>query len=135
MKKLLATSVTAGLFLFSFSAQAGEFGELQAKIGAVRSSMIEMLTHKEKRGPEQMKAADEKSAGAKAAIAALKAPAGKEAKFEELKEILKAFLDTRDNELRAAILDNNDGEAKRLLTVVQKERFAKMTALTDELNK
>lgn len=135
MKKFLAVTAIAWLSLFSFSAQAGQFGELREKIITVRTSMIDLLMHKDARGPQQWKAADEKSTAAKSALAALKAPAGKEAQFAELKTIVTTFLDTRDKELREALVAGNDAEAKRLLTVVQKERFAKITALTEALDK
>jgi hypothetical protein len=85
--------------------------------------------------PPQWKAADEKSAAAKAALAALKAPAGKEAQFAELKTIATGFLDTRDKELREALVAGNEAEAKRLLQVVQKDRYVKITALTEALGK
>lgn len=135
MKKLLAVSIFAWLSLFSFTAQAGEFHDLREKILAVRSSMIDLLMHKDSRVPQQWKAADEKSAAAKAALAALKSAPGKEAKFTELKTLVKAFLDTRDKELREALVGGNEAEAKRILTVVQKERFIKITALSEELDK
>lgn len=135
MKKLLAVTAIAWLSLYSFAAQAGQFGELREKITAVRTSMIDLLMHKDTRLPPQWKAADEKSAAAKAALAALKAPAGKEAQFAELKTIVTAFLNTRDKELREALVAGNDAEGKRLLTVVQKERFGKITALTEALDK
>jgi len=135
MKKLLAVATIAWLSLFSFTAQAGQFGDLREKITVVRTSMIDLLMHKDARGPQQWKAADEKSAVAKAALTALKAPAGKEAKFDELKTIVTAFLNTRDKELRDALVAGNDTEAKRILTVVQKERFMQITALTEALDK
>jgi hypothetical protein len=135
MKKLLVVTAVAGLSLFSFAAQAGQFGDLREKITVVRTSMIDVLMHKDARGPQELKAADEKSAAAKAAFAALKAPAGKEAQFAELKTIVTAFLNTRDKELRDALVAGNDTEAKRILTVVQKERFGKITALTEALDK
>lgn len=135
MKKLLAVTTIAWLSLFSFAAQAGQFGDLREKITAVRTSMIDLLMHKDARGPQQLKAADEKSAAAKSAFAALKAPAGKDAQFAELKTIVTAFLNTRDKELRDALVAGNDAEAKRILTVVQKERFGKITALTEALDK
>jgi hypothetical protein len=135
MKKLFAITTIAWLSLYSFAAQAGQFGELREKITAVRTSMIDVLMQKGARTPQQLKAADEKSAAAKATFSALKAPAGKEAQFAELKTVVTAFLKTRDNELREALLAGNDTEAKRLLTVVQKERYGNITALTEALDK
>lgn len=135
MKKLLAVTTIAWLSLFSFAAQAGQFGDLREKITVVRTSMIDLLLHKDTRLPPQWKATDEKSAAAKAALAALKAPAGKEAQFAELKTIVTGFLDTRDKELREALVAGNEAEAKRLLQVVQKDRYVKITALTEALDK
>lgn len=134
-KKLLAVAAIASLTLLSFSAQAGQFGDLREKITEVRTSMIDLLMKKDARGPQQWKAADDKSAAAKSTLAALKAPAGKEAQFAELKTIVTAFLNTRDKELRDALVAGNDAEAKNILTATQKDRFAKITALTNELDK
>ncbi|HLA35382.1 MAG TPA: hypothetical protein VJ001_11020 [Rhodocyclaceae bacterium] len=135
MKKLLTASAVVWLSLCSFAAQAGQFGDVREKVLAVRTSMIDLLMNKDSRQPAQWKAADEKSAAAKTALAALKAPAGKEAQFAELKTVVTAFLDTRDKELRDALVAGKEDEAKRLLTVVQKDRFAKITALTEALDK
>ena len=135
MKKLLAVTAVTLFSLCSFSAQAGQFGDFREKVLAVRTSMIDLLMDKEKRQPAQWKAADEKSATAKTALAALKAPAGKEAQFTDLKTVATEFLNTRDKELREALVAGNEAEAKRLLTVVQKERFGKITTLTEALDK
>lgn len=135
MKKLITVSALAVLSLVSLTTQAGEFKEFREKVSAVRTSMIDLLMHKETRDSAHWKAADDKSAMARGALAALKAPAGKEATFKELKELATTFLNTRDQELRAALVKGDDAEAKRLLTVVQKERFIKITALTDTLDK
>ena len=136
MKKLLAISIISFSSLFiSFTAQAGEFRDMQQKISDVRMSMIDLLMKKETRTPAQWKAADDKSVAARSAMASLKAPAGKEAQFAELQTIVRAFLDTRDQELRVALVNGNDAEAKRILTVVQKERFGNLTALAEQLDK
>jgi len=135
MKRLFAISTIVCSSLFALSAQAGQFHDAREKLLAVRTSMIDLLMHKETRLPAQWKAADEKSVDAKKAVAALKAPAGKEAPFNEMKTLATAFLDTRDKELRVALVAGNEAEAKRLLTVVQKERFVKITELSDLLDK
>lgn len=135
MKKFLTVTTIAWLSMAAITAQAGQFGDMREKFTEVRTSMIDLLMKKDSRQPAQWKAADEKSAAAKAAITALKAPAGKEAQFTELKTVATAFLNTRDNELREALVAGNDAEAKRLLTVVQKERFGRITALTEALDK
>jgi len=134
MKKLLAVT-TITLSLFSLSAQAGEFRDLREKISLVRTSMIELLMNKDMRNDANWKSADAKSATARGALSSLKAPAGKEKAFQELRALGNTFLDTRDKELRTALVAGNDAEAKRLLTVVQKERFGKITALTEDLDK
>jgi len=135
MNKLLAVSMFVLLSLFSFTAQAGAFKDTREKISEVRLSMINLLLHKDQRDAQHWKAADDKSAAAKSAANALKAPAGKEASFKEFKDIVTAFLNTRDNELRKAMVGGDEAEAKRILTVVQKERFAKITSLAEELDK
>lgn len=134
MKKLFAVSMMVCLSLFSFTTQAGEFADLRERILEVRTSMIDLLMDEGKRDATHWKAADEKSAVAKAALAALKAPAGKEAEFAELEEIVTAFLDTRDNELREALVKGDDAKAKHLLDVVQKDRFGRISALTTALD-
>lgn len=135
MKKLFTLSTIVWLSLFFLNAQAGQFHDAREKMLAVRTSMIDMLMHKETREPAQWKAADEKSADARKALSALKAPSGKEGPFNELKTIMTAFLDTRDKELREALVAGNESEVKRILTVVQKERFLKITELSELLDK
>lgn len=135
MKKLLAVTTIALLSLQSFAVQAGQFGDFREKMLALRTAMVDLMVNKDARGPAQWKAADEKSAAARAALATLKAPAGKEAQFAELKTVSTAMLDTRDKELSEALKAGKDDEAKRLLSTVQKDRFVKVTALTDALDK
>jgi hypothetical protein len=134
MKKLLAIAAI-GLSMFSFTVQAGEFRDLKDKIAAVRSAMIEMALHKDKRGTDKQNEGKNKVDATRAAIASLKAPAGKEAQFKELKEILTAFLNTRDNELLPLVLNGKDDEVKKILATVQKDRFTKMSMLIDDLDK
>jgi hypothetical protein len=134
MKKILAATLI-GLSLFSFTVQAGEFLDLKDKIAAVRSAMIEMALHKDKRGADKQKEGKDKVDAVKAALAKLKAPAGKEAQFKEMKETLTAFLNTRDNELLPLVLGDKAEEAKKILATVQKARFTKMSDLLAELDK
>jgi hypothetical protein len=135
MKRLFAISTIVCSSLFSLGAQAGQFHDAREKLLAVRTSMIDLLMHKDSRGAAQWKAADEKSVDARKTLAALKAPAGKETPFNEMKTLATAFMDTRDKELREALVAGNEAEAKRLLTVVQKERFVKISELSDLLDK
>ena len=101
-------------------AQAGQLHDAREKILTVKTSMIDLLMHKETREQAKWDTVDEKSAEARKALSALKAPSGKEGPFNELKALMTAFLDTRDKELRDAIVAGNEPEAKRILTVVQK---------------
>lgn len=135
MKKLLAAAVIGLLSVVSFSAQAGEFGDLMAKVGAARSAVAAMIQHKDQRGAEQQKSLKDTADAVSATLAKLKAPAGKEAQFKELNETLAAFMKARDTEVVPLLLAGKDDEAKSLAGGVQKERFAKITALTGELDK
>jgi hypothetical protein len=135
MKKLFVVTLLAGLSLMSPVSYAGQFEDARQKIISVRSSMLDLLMNKDKRGAQELKAADDISAAAKSALAGLKSPAGKEAKFGEFKKVATAFLATRDGELRSALVAGNDGEVKRLLAEVQKPRVEKLTELTKELDK
>ena len=101
-------------------AQAGQFHDAREKILTVKTSMIDLLMHKETREQAKWDTADEKSAEGRKALSALKAPSGKEGPINEQKALMTAFLDTRDKELRDAIVAGNEPEAKRILTVVQK---------------
>lgn len=134
MKKLFVTSLVFVMFSFAFSAQAGEFGELRTKLSAARESLIEMMLHKDKRGPAQQKLVKNTADAVSAQLAKMKAPAGKEAQFKELKDNWAAFKHTRETELVPAILKGNDDLAKKIAGGIQKERYTKCQKITSELD-
>lgn len=119
---------------FAFTAQAGEFDELRTKLSAARESLITMMLHKDKRGPEQQKLVKDTADAVSAQLAKMKAPAGKEAQFNELKEAWAAFKKTRETELVPAILKGDDEKAKKIAGGIQKERITKCQKLTSELD-
>jgi hypothetical protein len=134
MKKLLAMFVAISLSGMSFSASAGDFGDLRTKLSAARETLITMMLHKDQRGPEQQKLVKDSADAVSAQLAKMKAPAGKEAQFKELVETWKAFKETREKELVPAIIKGNDDEAKKIAGGVQKERITKCQSLTSELD-
>lgn len=134
MKKQLVASILVLLSGFAFSAQAGEFGELRTKLSAARESLVTMMLHKEKRGADQQKLVKDTANAVSAQLSKMKAPAGKEAQFKELKETWAAFKQTRETELVPAILKGNDELAKKIAGGVQKERITKCQTLTSELD-
>ena len=134
MKKLLA--IVAAIFLSGIwmSANASEFGDLRTKMSAARESLVAMMLHKDKRGPDQQKLVKDTADAVSAQLAKMKAPAGKEAQFKELVETWKAFKETREKELVPALLKGNDEEAKKIAGGIQKERITKCQSLTSELD-
>lgn len=134
MKKMWATLAFVAVIGTTLTAQAGEFGTLRTKMSAARESLIEMMLHKEKRGPDQQKLVKNTADAVSAQIAKMKAPAGKEAQFAELKETWAAFKHTRETELVPAILKGNDDAAKKIAGGIQKERITKCQKLVSELD-
>lgn len=126
------------IFLFTLTAipaTAGEFGDLKAKIGESRDSLVTMLKNKDKRGPDQQKLVKDTADAVSAMLGKMKAPAGKETKFKELVDTWNAFKKTREDELVPMILGGKQDEAEKLAGGVQKERFQKIMGLVDELGK
>lgn len=134
MKKHLVALGVVLMTGFAFTAQAGEFDELRTKLSAARESLITMMLHKDKRGPEQQKLVKDTADAVSAQLAKMKAPAGKEAQFNELKEAWAAFKKTRETELVPAILKGDDEKAKKIAGGIQKERITKCQKLTSELD-
>jgi hypothetical protein len=134
MKKLLAMFAAIALSGMSFSASAGDFGDLRTKLSTARETLITMMLHKDQRGAEQQKLVKDSADAVSAQLAKMKAPAGKEAQFKELVETWKAFKETREKELVPAIIKGNEDEAKRIAGGVQKERITKCQSLTSELD-
>lgn len=134
MKKLLALLFTAFITLSASQwAFANEFTDLRSQLSAARESLVTMMVNKDKRGADQQKLVKNTADAVSAALAKIKAPAGKEAQFKELVETWNAFKKTREVELVPAILAGKDDEAKKLAGGIQKERITKCQQLVGEL--
>ncbi|HEX8947506.1 MAG TPA: hypothetical protein VF790_01020 [Dissulfurispiraceae bacterium] len=133
MKKLFAALVIAFLTVGTFTAEAGDFADLRTKLSAARETLITMLLHKDKRGPDQQKLVKDTANAVSAQLAKMKAPAGKEAQFKELQEAWAAFKHTRETELVPAILKGDEEKAKKIAGGIQKERITKCQKLVSEL--
>ena len=134
MKKLLALLSTAFITLSASQwALANEFTDLRSQLSAARESLVTLMVNKDKRGADQQKLVKNTADAVSAALAKIKAPAGKEAQFKELVETWNAFKKTREVELVPAILAGKDDEAKKLAGGIQKERITKCQQLVGEL--
>jgi hypothetical protein len=134
MKKLLALLSTAFITLSASQwALANEFTDLRSQLSAARESLVTLMVNKDKRGADQQKLVKSTADAVSAALAKVKAPAGKEAQFKELVETWNAFKKTREVELVPAILAGKDDEAKKLAGGIQKERITKCQQLVGEL--
>lgn len=134
MKKLLALLFTAFITLSASQwALANEFTDLRSQLSAARESLVTLMVNKDKRGADQQKLVKSTADAVSAALAKIKAPAGKEAQFKELVETWNAFKKTREVELVPAILAGKDDEAKKLAGGIQKERITKCQQLVGEL--
>ena len=134
MKKLLVVSVMFLLAGFSFAANASEFGDLNAKISAARSTLISLMLHADQRGAAQQKEVKDTADAVSAMIAKMKVPAGKEAQFKEMSAAWAAFKKTREDELVPLVLKGKDDEAKKLAGGIQKERLMKVKDLIGEMD-
>jgi hypothetical protein len=114
-------------------AQANDFKDLRVKLSAARESLVTMLVNKDKRGADHQKVVKDTADAVSAALAKMKAPAGKDAQFAELVSTWNAFKKTREVELVPAILAGKDDEAKKLAGGVQKDRITKCQQLVGEL--
>jgi len=134
MKKLLALLSTAFITLSASQwAFANEFTDLRSQLSAARESLVTLMVNKDKRGADQQKLVKNTADAVSAALAKVKAPAGKEAQFKELVETWNAFKKTREVELVPAILAGKEDEAKKLAGGIQKERITKCQQLVGEL--
>lgn len=135
MNRLAVGLAFVFLVIFSISATAGEFGVLKSKIADARDPLVTMLKDPSKRGADQQKLVKDSAAAVSDAIAKMKAPAGKEAHFKELKDTWAAFKKTREEELVPLILKGKQAEAEKIAVGVQKDRMKKMNDLCDALDK
>jgi hypothetical protein len=120
--------------IFAVPSYAGEFGELKKKVTEARESLVTLLKNKDKRGADQQKLVKDTADAVSAALAKMKAPAGKDAQFKELVDAWGAFKKTREDELVPAILAGKQEEADKLATGVQRERLKKVFDSCDALD-
>lgn len=118
----------------SMAANTGEYAELRTRISDARTSLLLMMTHKDKRGAEQQKLVKDTADVVSIQLAEMKAPAGKETQFRELVATWSAFKETREKELVPALLRGDDDEAKKISYGIQKERVTKCMELSRELD-
>ena len=135
MKKFFCVLVTLLIVpIFAGPSYAGEFGELKKKVTEARETLVTLLKNKDKRGADQQKLVKDTADAVSAALAKMKAPAGKDAQFKELVDAWSAFKKTRENELVPAILAGKQEEADKLATGIQRERLKKVLDSCDELD-
>lgn len=135
MKRFVVCLSILFFAVLAVSAHAGGFGDLKKQINDARDSIVTMLKNKDKRGADQQKMVKDSADAVSASLAKMKAPAGKDAQFKELTDTWNAFKKTRETELVPMILAGKQDDAEKLAGNVQKERFQKITALCDELDK
>jgi len=134
MKKLISSVLVSGLLLASSIANAGQFGDLHAKVVEARDALITMVKNTDKRGEAQQKLVKDSANAVSAMIATMSAPAGKEQQFKEMADNWAAFKKTREEELVPLILAGKQAEGKKIAMGVQKERLTKVLKLSKELD-
>lgn len=135
MKKIFCVLVALLIVpVFAGPSYAGEFGELKKKVTEARESLVTLLKNKDKRGADQQKLVKDTADAVSAALAKMKAPAGKDAQFKELVDNWSAFKKTREDELVPAILAGKQEEADKLATGIQRERLKKVLDSCDALD-
>jgi hypothetical protein len=136
MNKQAARFLVPFFVLVALVAYAGEFDALKKKLLDARYSLWIMLDNGDQRGADQQKRVKDTADAVTAMLAGMKAPPGKETQFKELVAVWKAFQKTREEELVPLILTKGkQKEAEKIATGIQNERFVKMVALCDELEK
>lgn len=115
----------------------GDINDLKAKIVDARTALVSMLAETERTKQEGYDATVKKLTNETLALfTALLAKAGATnagSKLKELKEAWDVFRATRDNQIIPDFFAGRVAEAKAVGGGIQKERFAKMSALLDEL--
>ena len=134
MKNLISIVIVSVFLFVSSLANAGQFGDLHAKVVEARDALITMVKNTDKRGPDQQKLVKDSADAVSAMIATMSAPAGKEAQFKEMSDNWAAFKKTREEELVPLILAGKQAEGKKIAMGVQKERLTKVLTLTKELD-
>lgn len=116
------------------SAYQSDHNELLLRLTEARMSLLNMMRHKDKRGPAEQKLVKDTADAVSIQLADMKAPAGKEAQFKELVDTWKAFKETREKEVVPAILGGNDEEARTITFGIQQERLQKCVFLAGQLD-
>lgn len=132
-KAFVSLCVAAAGLVFSGAVWANGFSDVRAAMSSARESLVTMTVNKDKRGPDQQKLVKDTADAVTAMLGKMKAPAGKEAQFNELVQTWTAFKKTRETELVPAILAGKEEEAKKLISGIQKERITKCQTLLGEL--
>ncbi len=130
MKKLFIIP----LLLMSFTVNAGEFAKLYDTVMEARDSLVTLVKNKNKRGPAQQKLVKDTANAVSAMIATMKAPAGREAEFNEMVKNWAAFKKTREEELVPLILAGRQAEGKKIAMGIQKVRLKKVLTLCKALD-
>ena len=132
-KQFLSLAVALFSLVATPAAWANEFATLRAELSAARESLVTMLVNKDKRGADHQKVVKDTADLVSAHLGKLKAPAGKEAQFNELVQAWNAFKKTRETELVPAILAGKDDEARKIAGGIQKEPITKCQQMVGEL--
>jgi len=114
-------------------AHASEFDDLRSKLSEARTSMVTMFFYEDQRGAKQQKLVKDTADAVSAGLAKMKAPVGKEGRYNELLETWNAFKETREKQLVPALLNGDDATARKLVWGIQKTRYTKCMALLREL--
>lgn len=126
-------TVVLSLALLTGVAHAATFADLKKAATEARETLVTLLKEPSKRGEDQQKLVRDTANKVDELLKGMKAPAGKEAKFEEMVKAWNDFHTTRKNELVPAILAGKQEEAEKIATGMQKERIQKVFRLCDEL--
>ncbi len=117
---------------------ASDINDLKAKLVDARTALVAMLGEADRAKQEECNATVKKVTSETAAFFPTliqKAQGTKaEAKLKELKDAWDVFRNTRDNQVIPDFFAGKVAEAKAVGGGIQKERFAKMSSMLDELS-
>ena len=114
---------------------SADIEDFRVKLNIARDSLLVMLHHKDKRGPEQQQRVKDTADAVSAQLDKMIAPPGKEEAFNELVKNWKAFRQIREQELVPAILEGKDEEALKIAYGVQQNKLKKCVELAGEVDK
>lgn len=132
MKKLIAVVIFSVMAVGQ--AQASSVSECKSKLKETREALLKLLEGG-KKDDAQLGKVKSTSDQMDTCLSGLKAPAGKEAKLDELKKIWGEFNGLRKSEVYPAIEQGDFAKAKgTVVTGVQKERMTKMNGAFEQLS-